>query len=132
MKKTLKFQIPKDITRAGQDGIAILFPFTVVNSSFIGQPEEMRETEHHKLIVEIGESLIEPWGISRKELIKVLFEIGRREIEKKVQTRDLKDEEKIPLSTYNTKETCPFEPSKIKDPDGYQIEVEEISKIGFC
>ena len=133
MQKRIKFQAPKDVTSPSLDGIEILFPFTVVDSSLIGKPEERQKTKSHKIVVKITDTLRTSWGLTTdEELIKVLFERGRRHVEEKVRTRALKDEEKIVLSTSNADEECPYDSSKIKDPDGYEAKVEEEKpKIGF-
>ncbi|GAI52491.1 unnamed protein product, partial [marine sediment metagenome] len=101
-----------------------LFEFSVVDSSLICQPEEISETLRGKLVVGITRELNYNWRLSHKDLIKVLFEFGKRHIIQKIKDRTLAESEELLLTTSNSADNCPFDPSRIPNPNGARFEVE--------
>lgn len=129
---TLTFGQPQDITLRGQDGIVYRFPFTSIDSDLIGSPEENRLTKSHQLIVEITRSRLAAWKLAGIDLQNELFEIGLRELVEKVKKGSLNTEEKVTINTSTHSAIPPFDPSRIDDPNGAVITIEqEQPRIGF-
>ena len=131
MKKTIIFGEPSllPITKLTAE---YLFPYSVVDSSLIGLPEEKSRTSHYFIKVGCTSTLAACWGfdwlqgnnISNLDFIKVLFEYGKRHIIQKLKDGDLSEKEELILNTSNTETTCPFDPSRIDAPLGACIEVD--------
>lgn len=121
-KKRLRFGNPNFI-QSNRDATEYVFPFTVVDSSIIGAPEEKSETKEHHIIVSITGTLECCWGINQQDIKKVLFEYGKRHIIEKLKDGSLSDKEELWLSTGSHPTTCPFDPSRISEPDGSEIDV---------
>jgi len=128
-EKTLCFSQHKNITPSGQDGAVIRFPFTMVDSGLIGSPEESKKTTSHRLEVTIARSVYDPWRFDGVDLELILFEIGRREIIERLRQKG-RISELESVSVPQEKE-CPFDPKRIDQPDGFVVNVEIPSKIGF-
>lgn len=127
-QKTLTFGKPENITPPGKDGLLFRFPFSAVDSDLIGSPEEARVTTRHRLTVETSRTRLAAWKLSDADLLKVFFEIGRRELVEKVAQGQLNAEEKVFVKDPRP----PFDPSRIADPNGFVVTVEPAPRrIGF-
>jgi hypothetical protein len=113
-----QYRLPKT-----RDVVEYQFPFTVVDSSLIGSPEEESETKQHSVKVCITGVLVACWGLSQSDLVKVLFKYGKRHIAEKLEGGTLSDKEELYLSTSNYPDECPFDPSMISDPSQASINV---------
>jgi hypothetical protein len=132
MQKTIRFSIPKDVTNPGEDAVVYLFPFTLIDSELIGFPEEERATTEHRLIVAASRTRLASWHLPMDDLIKVLFEIGRRKILFKIRAEAIAREERFTVNTATHPAECPFDPSRIPAPEGASFAVElEQPRIGF-
>ena len=131
MRKTLTFDAPRHITPPGLDGIVYRFPFAAVDSEMVGMPEEQHKTTYYRIDVRISRSRRIGWAVSDEELVKVLFEIGKRKIVETLQSGDLPEQLQLDVTTATHPAQCPFDPSRIKNPEGAVIEVEVRSRIGF-
>lgn len=109
-EKKVRFGKPYLLPKT-RDVVEYQFPFTV-----IGAPEEESETKQHNVKVVITGVLDACWGLSRPDLVKVLFEYGKRHIAEKLEGGTLSDKEELYLSTSNYPDECPFDPSMISDP----------------
>lgn len=132
MKSTLIFEEPsclETFSSSNRDIAQYLFKFTVIDSSLIGEPEEFSKTFRSKIIVGITLELNRNWQLKDKdnELIKVLFEYGKRHVIQKLKDGTLSEREEIFLTTSNSPENCPFDPSRIINPRYVKFEV-DISK----
>jgi len=132
MKSTLIFEEPsclETFSSSNRDIAQYLFKFTVIDSSLIGEPEEFSKTFRSKIIVGITLELNRNWQLKDKdnELIKVLFEYGKRHVIQKLKDGTLSEREEIFLTTSNSPENCPFDPSRIINPRDVKFEV-DISK----
>jgi|GEM_PF-2812426 len=121
-KKNIVFNTPQRLP-VTRNGIDYLFPFTVVDASLIGKPEEKSETRQHSIIVGISSTLCWVWALNDSDLIKVLFEYGKRHIENKMKLGELEIEEKLYLSTSNSLDKNSFDISRIPNPKGFSFEV---------
>lgn len=110
--------LPKTI-----DAVEYQFPFTVVDSSLIGSPEEESETKQHSVTVGITGVLDACWRLSQPDLVKVLFEYAKRHIAEKLKDGTLSDKEELWLLTSSHPSKCPFDPSMISDPSQASINV---------
>lgn len=130
-KILLRFGTCNDITNTAQaeDGTSILFPFTMVNADLVGLPEETVKTASKRMTVRISRTLRETWSHDSGDLVLILFEIGRRKIiERLRQQGQISDDEMVIAQQENV---CPFDPKRIRQPDGFEETVEISSKIGF-
>lgn len=136
MTFTVTFQTPEALPHPGADWVQFGFPFSVVDSSLEGKPEEKAQTREHRLIVRICRNRLPAWHFSDENLMKVLFEYGRRTIEEHVAadtlpTGDTYTFHREMLTTSNTPHECPYDPDRIRNPDGYSMQVERVRRMGF-
>ena len=62
-QKILRFDSLKNITPKGFDGIAIRYPFAMVDSQSVGLPEERQKTSQHSLEVSVSDTKLEAWKL---------------------------------------------------------------------
>jgi len=136
MRKRLTFQQPSNYPSNSRT-VNWLFPFIMVDASLIDAPEEMSETTPHIVTVTATFELVSAWGFyhfeeqsergngERHNMMRVLFEHGARYVTQKLKEMgSLEREEKLILNTSVAKVPCPFDPTRIKGPDGHWIEVD--------
>lgn len=129
--KQLTFRRPEEVTNPGDDSRSFLFQFSMVASALVGSAEEVRATTEHRLTVTIANNRLPAWHLTDAELVRVLFEIGHRKVAEKVKVGELTQEERVLVHTASHPKICPFDPSRIQEPEGAVVEVEEERKIGF-
>jgi hypothetical protein len=104
------------------------FRFYVVDSSLVGEPEEVASASHHKIKVGIAYELLINWRLSEaseEDLIKVLFHYGRRYVEERVRNGTLRNHEELRLSMKDHPERyCPLDLSRIPNPVGFVLKTE--------
>jgi len=98
----------------------IRFNFTTVGSQYIGKPEEFSKTESHQLIVGITGTLHAMWDLQDPNLVKTLFEFGRRHLIEKIKEGTLSSKVELELGTLNAPHKAPFDTNRISDPQGYE------------
>jgi hypothetical protein len=123
MKKKIEFKSSIALGKT-RDATDYLFQYDLVDSTFVGMPEEQNRTSHFDIKVGGTRSLLACWGLNEADLIKVLFEYGKRHIVQKLKDGTLSDEEELLLSTSTAEVPCPFDPSRIQSPTGTTIEVD--------
>lgn len=126
--KKVRFSNPL-LLLTNRDAVEYQFPFTVVDSSLIGAPEEESETKQQIVKVGITRTLVACWGLSQPDLVKVLFEYGKRHIAEKLKDGVLSDKEELWLSTSSHPSKCLFDPSRISDPSQASINVPIPEKV---
>lgn len=131
MIKRLTFAAADEVTNPGDDSRSFLFPFAMITTDLIGSPEERLATTTHRLIVTIQNSRLPAWRLTEAQLIKVLFEIGRRVVAERAKTGRLGSEHREMVSTASHSQECPFDPSRLGEPNGATFEIEEDRRIGF-
>jgi len=129
MQKTVTFHTmvryradyPTDNTEYG-------FYFDVVDSSFLGEPEERASATKHRIKVGITYKLLVNWrldNVSEDALVRVLFHYARRYVEQRIRDNTLKDCEELLLSSEEHREShCPLDISRIPDPVGFSADIE--------
>ena len=125
------FGTPTEVTNPGDDSRSFLFPFTAVDKAVVGAPEEARCTSRHRLVVTITRSRLVAWNLADETLMRVLFEVGRRELAKEVRAGRLAINHTCVITTVTHSCACPFDPARISTPEGYVMEVEEERRIGI-
>ncbi|MCL4704011.1 hypothetical protein KJ068_02555 [bacterium] len=115
-QKTLTFDKPIPL-QTSNDAVEYMFPFRVVATSLIGTPEERNQTSHHKIRMGVSGTLYSCWQLRNSDLIKVLFEYGKRHVIQKLKDGALSGKEELMLHTENADTPCPFEPSRISEPE---------------
>lgn len=126
--KKVRFGNPNRLPTT-RDAVEYQFSFTTVESSLIGAPEEKSETKQHIVKVSITGTLAACWGLSQPDLVKVLFEYGKRHIAEKLKDGTLSDKEELWLSTSSHPSKCPFDPLRISDPIQGSINVSIPEKV---
>ena len=130
---TLKFGAPKNITPGGMDGSVVRFPFTAVDTNLVGSPEETQRTTNHRLKVTISRWASAQWGAEDKDIVKVMFEMAKRQLVKSLEDgTPLADEFAPPMISYVPKSKMPYDPDRLEWPDGQTCIVEVRSAIGFA
>lgn len=132
MNKTVTFrQVVRVRAGCPFDATEYGFYLDVVDSSFVGEPEESAYATKHKIKVGITYELLVNWKLDNAgedDLVKVLFHYARRYVEEKIKDGTLVDYEELLLSTKEHPEGyCPLEISRVPEPVGFifQIEVDE-------
>jgi len=101
------------------DNFECLFDVAVVDSRFVGQPRERRETDFYRIKVGMTWELRVNWGLdddsAEMDIVKVLFEHSREHIVERVQ-KGLQFEDELLLTTQNSPDYCPYDISRIADP----------------
>lgn len=123
MKKKIEFKTPIALGRT-RDASDYLFPYDIVDSTFVGMPEEQSKTSDFDIKVGATRSLVASWALDENDLIKVLFEYGKRHVIQKLKDDTLSAEEELLLSISTAEVPCPFDPSRIPSPTGTTIEVD--------
>lgn len=120
MKKILlRFGRYENVTKSGQDGTTIQFPFSMVDSSMVGTSEELQVTTWHRLRVSVAGGI--SWGDDEVFLAKVLFEVGKQEIAEKLRLQgDLSELE----TAFIPHGDCPVDPKILIDPESSAVEIE--------
>lgn len=136
MTFSITFSEPQNVTNPDLDGVQYSYPFTIVDSAFIGAPEERSETHEHRFLIAISRSRLVGWRISETDLPLILFEFGRRHIVSLIESHALPEDYIIhcPMisTTSHPESECRFDPSGIPSPIGLTIEVEQpMPPIGF-
>ncbi|MDI5986265.1 hypothetical protein QLQ85_15840 [Halomonas sp. M4R5S39] len=124
MMFTVRFASPYQIAPF-RDAIDIAFPYEIVPSEFVGAPEERSQTKRRHLKIGISRTLASCWGLTDSDLIKVLFEYGKRYLSERIKDRALSDELELWLTTATHPQDSPFDPKRIPEPDGANVEIEE-------
>ena len=116
MNKTIFFE-PTERIISGRDVTEYVFPFHVVNSDFVGSPEEYNRSTHHSIKVAVTRTLSACWGFTTdNELHRVMFEYGKKHVAQKIIDGTLGEFEEIDLHTANAECPCPFDPVRIENP----------------
>jgi hypothetical protein len=123
MKKSITFEAPSPLPRT-RDATEYVFPYAIVDSSLVGTPEERSRTSSFSIRVGGTGSLISCWDFEEADLIRVLFEYGKRHVIQKLKDGALSDKEELLLSTSTAEIPCPFDPSRIPNLAGATIEVD--------
>ena len=127
MQKTLFFDLPgRNIT--GRDMTELFFPFRLVDDALIGSPEEMNRSSNHLIKVGVSGSLSACWDLTDDQLLRVMFEYGKRHVIQKVKDGTLGDEEELELNTYNAECPCPFDPSRLENPINAVVKINTTAK----
>jgi len=127
--KTLKFHKPVSLCQESfdTDVWSYRFPFSIVETSLLGSPEEKSRTQQYVVTIGLSRELRVNWRVGEvdeSELVKLLFEFGKRHVFEKLQHGSLTEEEELLLTTQNSPQECPFEISRIADPEGASFDVE--------
>src|SRR2546429_651113 len=81
-------------------------------------PEEKSQTQDRRIIVSISRSRLAAWRLPKEDLIRVLFEYGKRHVAELVKTNQLATGYTIRFPTITTAShadsTCPFDAALIE------------------
>src|SRR5208282_5983844 len=107
--KRLTFSRDTEVTNPGDDSRSFLFPFSMVAADLAGAPEEAQATTKHRLIVTVANNRLPAWNLADPDLVKVLFEIGRRAVAEKVKTGKLTPEHREVVNCASHSRDCPYD-----------------------
>ncbi len=123
MQKIIIFGKPQILTNHW-NFTEYIYPFSVIDSSLIGSPEEKSKTDYHEIKVGMSRDLQSCWDLKKSDLVKVLFEFGKRHVIQKLKDGTLSEKEELSLHTGNTEKTCPFDISRIPNPNRATFKVQ--------
>ena len=133
---SLTFQEPQTVQNYGGDFRGYCFPFTIIDSSLIGTPEESSHISYRNLIVTASPENA-PWPgsrLSESDLMQVLFYYGLKHIKELVTTDTLPTGNPIQMPMLHTSNTpqCPVtDIHNIPTPCGHTFQIEQERRIGF-
>jgi TIR domain-containing protein len=128
MKFLIKFEKPK-YNPSDRSGVEYFFSYSLVDKIYLDEPEEDFETKHYYIKVAISDYVLFNWKLEHNEdLVKILFEYGKRYIEDKINKHSLKQKEELTILTNNSPDRCPFNPKRIAEPEGYTNDIEILDK----
>jgi len=128
--KTLTFIGFEYVPKAG-DYTDIRFDFSIVDTAFVGGPEERKNTSQVKVLARISRTLEAIWKLAPPQLEKVLYEFAKRHLQDKVSDGTDSADERIDLNTSTAQQDCPYEPERISITPGSRFEVEVRRQFGF-
>jgi hypothetical protein len=136
VKRRVRFGDYRVIPHHGMDGREAVFEFEVVDAEYAGTPEEESKKETHTLPVRMSKLRLQEWAISENDVVKILFEFGHRYVAELIKTEKLSliPAVVMPMITTLTHPDakCPFNPARIKDPNGAEFIIEvDPPRIGF-
>jgi hypothetical protein len=112
----------------GRDAFELSFPFRLVDSDLIGKPEEESKSTYHQISVVVTGSLVSSWNFTDDQLLRVMYEYGKRHVVEKIREGTLSEFEEIDLHTRNVELPCPFDPDRIENPIDSVVKVETDEK----
>ena len=125
MKKYyLKFLDPYEIPTS-RDAFEISYSYQIVDGEFYEKPEQDFYTKTNYLKIGITGRMDASWRAKDENfnLIKVLFEYGKRHIIQKLKDNTLQEKEDLIISSNTYPDKCPFDSSKLENPNNKWIEV---------
>jgi hypothetical protein len=123
---------PKNVAGPSEDGQRLRFPFAVVPEDKVGKPDERNHTSEHQITVKVPDTISAPWRESGADVSLILFEAGRRRVEKLCKSGELQQSLDLELRPPEyTGSTVPFDTSLIPNPAGFRMIVEVSPTIGF-
>lgn len=116
---SLCFGAYKNITKSGEDGATIQFPFSMADSSRIDVSEKCPVAILRKLKVSVAGGI--NWGSDEISLAKILFAVGKQEIAERLRLQgDLLEVEPV----FIPHGPCPVDPETLGNPEGATVEVD--------
>lgn len=125
MKKyQLRFLDPFEVPTS-KDAFEISFSYQIVDGEFYNKPEQDFYTKTNYLKIGITGRMDASWRSKDKNfnLMKVLFEYGKRHIIQKLKDSTLQEKEELIISSNTHPDKCPFDSSKLEFPNDKWIEV---------
>lgn len=132
MNKKVIFSNPQLLPKL-RSRIEYEFPFTVADSSPVGNLEKESKAKQYIIQISISEKLAAIWGYTQPDLNleKILYKHCEEDITKKLKGGILKEKEEIFLATFNysykyhrNPNKCPFDPSEIPEPSQWSFDVQ--------
>ena len=118
-----------------RDAYTWVYPVMVIESDYIGKPEENSKTIRTEVLISIVRSAFETgqfYGLQQSDKEKIVFEIARREIKRQLESGTKPQElHPIVLHSANIKEWPTLDASRIPDPNGVEDTIIVSTQIGF-
>lgn len=121
-KYTLIFEEPRPQPAMGDD-VEYAFPYSIVESQYYNQPDEMIHRSKQAISVRASGSLCHVWQLNEFGLSKVLFEFGKRRVIQNLMDGTLVSDEKLVLAPDEDFIPCPFDPFQILETNEFMIVV---------
>lgn len=109
-----------------RDATEYRFFYKIVEDSYSNQSEEEAKSIYHSFEVAITGPMQVVWlfnGVLAKDLYKILFEIGRKHILKKIKEGNLLEPEKIEVNSRKFSKIPPFDPKEILNPESHPDDI---------
>jgi hypothetical protein len=120
--KTITFLYLEPLLQRG-DAIEIRFHFSLIDTSLVDTPEEPKEISYHTIVVKMSRSRQAMWNLQPAQLKKIMYEYGKRHLDRLVADGKVAVSEMLNLSTSTTPRECPYDPSRITMTPGRSYEV---------
>lgn len=130
MKKILTLLTFKEGTTQ-RDGSLYVFEFALVDSAFVGKPEEKFNATEHKILVYITGRIEGSWMHRQPQInfMKVCYEFAKRELMQKVKDGTISKRQELEITSINSSNECPFDSERIEMAVGEFIEFEVGEKL---
>lgn len=108
-----------------RDAFEVSFSYQIVDGEFYGKPEQDFYTKDYYLKIGITGRMDASWRAKDKnfDLMKVLFEYGKRHVIQKLKDDTLQEKEELIISSNTHPDKCPFDSSKLDYPNDKWIEI---------
>jgi hypothetical protein len=125
MKKYyIRFLDPYEIPTT-RDAFEVSYAYKIVEGEYFNQPEQDFYTNNYSLKVGITGRMDAAWRAKDKSfnLMKVLFEFGKRHVIQKLKDKTIQEKEELIISSTTHPDNCPFDSSRIDYPNDKWIEI---------
>jgi hypothetical protein len=130
-KKKLELIEARELSTS-RDGADYMYRFSLIDISFVGQPEEKSSTSYHRIKVGISGTMIAAWMAKQVniDIQKICCEYGKRELIQKTKDGRVQDYQELIINSLNYPDECPFQSNRIKSEIGSVFEFEVAERTG--
>ncbi len=108
-----------------RDAFEVSYKYQLVEGVYFQQPEQDHYTKNYRLKVGITGRMDAAWRAKDENfnLMKVLFEFGKRHVIQKLKDQTLQENEELIISSTTHPDRCPFDSTKLDDPNDLWIQI---------
>lgn len=123
-KYYIRFLDPFEIPTT-RDAFEISYTYQFVEGEYFNKPEQDFYTKKYSLKIGITGRMDAAWRAKDENfnLMKVLFEFGKRHVIQKLKDQTLQEKEELIISSNTHPDNCPFDSSKLDYPNDKWIEI---------
>lgn len=123
-KYYIRFLEPYE-TPTTRDAFEVSYAYQLIEEKYFNQPEQDFYIRNYRLKVGITGRMDAAWRAKDENfnLMKVLFEFGKRHVIQKLKDQTLQENEELIISSTTYPDKCPFDSSKLDYPNDKWIEI---------